>query len=188
MSRMSIGRRAMGLALAGLLAGAAAITAGAATGTAAADTSAQGGWRGVPAESVAAAESMATASSARRPAGQTLLLVTEEVRSAGVDVGRRGESPGDFFMFEERLYDRSGSRVVGRDSVRCEVRIRTFSCEGTILVNGRGKIHVAGALFGPRDNVVPVTGGTGHFSGVGGELSVFDLRGGRTLLAFHLIR
>ncbi len=43
-------------------------------------------------------------------------------------------------------------------------------------------------MFAERDNAYAVTGGTGAYKGVGGELSVFDLAGGDTLLVFDLVR
>jgi len=140
------------------------------------------GWQGRTVDSVAQAKQLAGA-------GRTLTLVSREERARGVDVGKTGDSVGDFFVFEESLYTSPRSRrVIGEDTVRCELGIRTFNCEGTFRIDGRGKITVGSALFGPRDNAVPVTGGTREFSGAGGTLQVYDLRGGRTLLVFKLVR
>lgn len=92
------------------------------------------------------------------------------------------------FVFEETVYSARGREVIGEDTVRCELGIRTFNCEATLRLAGRGKITVGGALFAPRDIVVPITGGTKDFRAVGGQLKVYDLRGGRTLLVFELVR
>ena len=117
-----------------------------------------------------------------------MTVVTEVDRETGVDVGAEGESTGDFFVGEETVYNSGGGKVIGEDTVRCEIGIRTFNCAGTIKLDGRGKIRVAGAFFGPRDVVIPITGGTQNFSGVGGQMKVFDLLGGRQLLVFELVR
>lgn len=181
------GRQAVGAGVvAALTAGTAwfgidAATAGSEQGVRGSDRLEFRGWQGKPVDSVAQAQRMAGG-------GRTLALVAETERARGVDVGAKGESTGDFFIFEETLYNSRQSRVVGEDTIRCELGIRTFTCEGTIKVNKRGKIRVAGALFAPRDLVIPITGGTKDFRGVGGELEVFDLRGGRALLLFDLVR
>lgn len=117
-----------------------------------------------------------------------MTVMTAVDREAEVDVGVEGESTGDFFVSEETVYNSGGGKVIGEDTVRCEAGIRTFSCAATIKLDGRGKIRVAGAFFGPHDVVLPITGGTQNFSGVGGQMKVFDLRGGRQLLVFELER
>lgn len=154
---------------------------GSASAAADGDGLASSGWRGMPVDSVAQARQLAGE-------GRALTLVTQEVRARGVDVGAEGESTGDFFVFEETVFNARGGQVIGEDTVRCELGIRTFNCEATIKLDRRGKITVGGALFSRRDNVIPVTGGTGNFSGVGGELRVFSLRGGKSLLVLKLIR
>jgi hypothetical protein len=142
------------------------------------------------AERLAAADRAAAAGSAETaaPAGQTLTLVTREVRGAEIDIPPAGFGPGDFFLFEEDAFDRSGAQRIGRDSGRCELGLRTFTCEATLQVFGKGKIRVASSLFSEGDNVLPVTGGSGAYQGVGGEVSVFDLANGRSVLVFHLVR
>ena len=152
-------------------------------------------WARQSASSVADAERLTAQSraglSASATAGQTLTVISKPYqprREALVDVGPAGDSAGDFFIFEERVFDRSGTDLVGRDAVRCELGLRTFTCEATLRLNGKGSIRVAGTLFNERDNVFPVTGGTDAYQGVGGQLTVFELSGGRAALVFHLIR
>ena len=144
------------------------------------------GWPGRPVTSMAEVQRMSAA--AARGDDSTLIVVTRAVRGAGVDVGAKGESPGDFFVFEEKVFDNTRTEKIGRDAVRCEAGLRTFTCEATIRINGRGKIRVAGTLFRPTDNIVPVTGGTQNFRGVGGSLTVYDLRNGNAALVFDLVK
>lgn len=117
-----------------------------------------------------------------------LVVRTREVRGAGVDLDPAGDSPGDFFHFEEIAFQPGTNRVVGRDAVRCELGIRSFSCTGTIRINGKGKIVIDGALFGFRGLTFAITGGTGRYAGVGGTLHVMEGAGGSTLLAFDFVR
>ena len=180
------GRQAIGAGLAAALAaGAAWFGISAATAdsqpVASSDREEFRGWQGRSAHSMAQAQRIAAGRN-------TLTVVTEADRQREVDVGAEGESTGDFFVSEETVYNSGGGKVIGEDTVRCKIGIRTFTCAATIRLDGRGKIRVAGAFFGPRDVVLPITGGTQNFSGVGGQLKVFDLRGGRQLLVFELKR
>lgn len=135
---------------------------------------------------VAAAPGAAKAAAqAARAAGSDMIRVREvTVRGRDIDVGRAGESPGDYFVFESRLTHKGVQ--VGRDSVRCMLGIRTFTCEGTFLMAGRGKIAVAGTLFSDgSDFRLPVIGGTGAFKGARGQMTVEE--GRATFLAFELL-
>ncbi len=135
---------------------------------------------------VAAAPGAAKAAArAARAADSDMIRVREvTVRGRNIDVGRDGESPGDYFVFESRLVQKG--EQVGRDFVRCMLGVRTFTCEGTFLLAGRGKIAVAGTLFsGGSDFRLPITGGTGVFKGARGQLTVEE--GKATFLAFELL-
>ena len=133
------------------------------------------------------AASVASAAGTTAGPRADLVVTTREIRSAGVDLEPRGDSPGDFFHFEELLFRPGTNRVIGRDAVRCELGIRTFQCNATIRINGKGKIVIDGALMSESDNVIPVTGGTGRFAGVGGTLRVLE-SGARTRLVFDFVR
>ena len=141
------------------------------------------GWPGRPVDSMAQAQRLAGGRD-----NNTLTLVTEEKRGRIVNLGEKRFSTGDFFVFEETVYNGRGDTVIGEDTVRCEAGIRTFSCEATIKLDGRGKITVGGAFFSGRDIVLPVTGGTKNFSEAGGQLKVFGLGDGRTLLVIEIER
>ena len=165
-------------ALASLLAGVAWLGIGAAS--AGDDDRRFDGW-GRPVVSMAQAQQLAGTD-------QAITLIGEEVRSRFVDVGAEGFSPGDMIFFEERLYNESQTKVVGKSSLRCQAGVRTFLCDATNRLEGRGKIVVSGAFFGRHDNVLAVTGGTRKFKGVGGAFQVYGLRGGNALLVFKLVR
>ena len=127
-------------------------------------------------------------SSARATAGaQGADLVVRAVQTRGrdIDLGRAGESPGDFNLFEERLYKPGTHNVVGRDTARCELGITTIQCDATFKILGNGKIVIAGALFADQDNTLVITGGTGRYAGLGGSMRFFDGPGNSTRLAFY---
>jgi hypothetical protein len=64
---------------------------------------------------------------------------------------------------------------VGKDAVECRFGIRTLNCSGTLLLFGRGKIQVEGAFLSESDAVIPVTGGSGQFADVDGQMFVRTL-------------
>ena len=127
----------------------------------------------------------ATTLRAGRPSDQVIRLWARTVRDAGVDIGDDGFSPGDYFVFEERLF-RHGEQV-GRDSVRCMVNHRSIMCDGT-LTRGSGNLEVAGTFFfrdgGPIQ--LAVTGGTGRYRDAAGTFTVRD--GGEGPRALFIIR
>ncbi len=147
------------------------------------------GWP-ASARSESAATTITSTKAAAAAGSQTLLLVAHQVRHANVDINNDGFGPGDFFLFEENLrYANGGTQVVGRDSVRCTAGITTFICDGTILLYGKGKITVYAARFGPHDDDIDITGGTGNFENIGGQLDTGNAAGrGNTLLAFEITR
>ena len=114
-------------------------------------------------------------------------VIEHEVRTADVDAGDPGESAGDYFLFESRLLHPNTGDLVGVDSGKCMIAIRTFVCDATARINGKGKIVVAGAFFSENDGVLPITGGTGAYREAAGQLFVRDLPNGDTRLTFVLV-
>ncbi len=146
------------------------------------------GWPGAAAKASAASTIASVKADAARTGSQVLLLYSHEGRSAYIDVGEAGFSPGDYFMFEEQLrYTKDGAQI-GRDSGRCTVGPRTFLCDVTVQIFGHGKITIYSAGFTETDNRYAVTGGTTLYKDVGGQVDVVDLHHGNALLAFELTR
>jgi allene oxide cyclase len=142
---------------------------------------------GKAAASVAAAVHAAK-SSGNGSSGRTLILVERAGAQNVIDVGPSGDSPGDAFVSENALYDSTGKHLIGRDLVRCEQGIRTFTCEATGQIFGHGKIRIAGTVFTENENTYPVTGGTGAFRGAGGQLTPFDVNDTTAVLFFQFSR
>lgn len=111
------------------------------------------------------------------------------------DVGRRGPSIGDSFVFTDKLF-RRGERV-GRDSVRCDLtrvtkRAFTQHCVGTLTFKGEGQLTVQGEITfrrgGRSDLNLAITGGTRSYIGASGVLEVIEMRGEPTRYRIHLTR
>jgi hypothetical protein len=144
------------------------------------------GW---PSSTASAATTIAAVRGAANSSGSTVLLLREHPgESAFIDVGGDGPSVGDYVMFEDQLTYLGSSKVVGQDSVRCTFGPTSTICDGTASVFGKGKVVIYGASFGRGDNQYSVTGGTGLYKGVGGQLNVANLRHGDSLLAFEITR
>jgi hypothetical protein len=170
------------VAIAAVLAGLPSTASGASGGSRQAE---RHGWPASSARSAHAIAHAAHASVARN--GGTVFTVLEiENRTAMVDVGDAGESPGDYFLFESRLLTPDRSATVGRDSGKCMLGVTTFVCDATASIFHKGKLQVAGAFFSDADARIPIVGGTGAYRDAGGTLTIKELPSGNTLLTFEI--
>jgi hypothetical protein len=89
-----------------------------------------------------------------------------------VDVRPKGDSPGDYGVFRDKVADPNSGEVVGTIDVMC-VAAYADQCSGSIRLPGRGQISFLGITPLNRDpDYFPVVGGTNEFLGVGGVLRV----------------
>lgn len=106
------------------------------------------------------------------PVWKTLRL-TEQYgsRFTFVDVGKKGDSPGDYGVFKDPVVNSGGVRI-GTIDAQC-ISAYSDQCSGSIRIPGRGQITFAG--ISPL-NVDPdhyaITGGTGIYAGVGGAIVI----------------
>ena len=129
--------------------------------------------------------------------GDTFVVRGREVAGKEVNVNGPRFGPGDYFLFKEKLRNRAGTHV-GYDNIICTAHFpftrerSAVLCEGTFTFFGRGgiekgKISVEGMIVfreGIDSFPIPITGGTGHYQNVRGELHV-PTQGSN--LTFHLI-
>ena len=110
----------------------------------------------------------------------SLVLRAHEDQSAEIDLGDKGLSLGDQLVFSDTLY--RDDEKVGHDGATCTiVRLSddkttpTANCVGTLSLN-RGQITVEGLVtFSENDTspfTIAVTGGTGTYRSVGGEMEI----------------
>lgn len=150
-----------------------------------------GSWAAVVAVAALTAGSVApaTGSGSGSGGGWTIRVVSVNTEEAFIDVGEPDFSLGDQFVFSSNL-KRYGERV-GHSGVVCtitSVSREESQCVGTVRLR-RGQIAVQGLIAGsPGRFALPVTGGSGAFEGVGGEMHVRERSGGREVLLFHLSR
>jgi hypothetical protein len=107
---------------------------------------------------------------------ETITVLATSIKDRYVDVGKHDFSAGDVLVFVQRLTDETDDSVVGQSRIQCTVHVGPWAiCIGTFNFTGRGEI-VGEGLVPFSDNVasfdVPVTGGTGDFTNVRGEVHI----------------
>jgi hypothetical protein len=127
--------------------------------------------------------SLASAQSKGSSDGQVIKLFALTVQTTDIDLGPPGFSLGDQNVFSDDLSPQKGSATTGIDGGVCTiVRIdetantATAQCVVTASLAG-GQIAIQGlATFAeepePTKLVLPITGGSGSFSGASGEVTV----------------
>ncbi len=122
------------------------------------------------------------------------LQVVERAETDATHV-RGGNAPdnvGDMLTFTNPIFDSANTGRLGSDQGFC-VRLvvgKTYECHFTVLLH-QGELVVDGPFYDSADSVMAVTGGTGAYAGVRGEMKLhardaqasafdftFDLGGG----------
>jgi Allene oxide cyclase barrel like domain len=113
---------------------------------------------------------------AHHEGGQDIRLRARESHFEFINVDGRRSGPGDYFVGREVVF-RNGRRA-GYTNVKCtnsfpfNRRAFTAQCEATVTLH-RGQISVAGTVAFTRTTgteTLPITGGSGHFQNVRGQL------------------
>jgi hypothetical protein len=145
---------------------------------------------------LAAAVVLAAPSQADHDHGKILKLTGKTLAVEQVDAGKPGPSLGDANVITEDVY-RDGKRV-GTSDIHCTVvrldpAAQTFEaqCLNTTTLAG-GQITAQGIVRSDQLEQAPftqaVTGGTGIYSGVGGQLTVDEAGDGPAKFTFALTR
>src|SRR5262245_2595796 len=122
-------------------------------------------------------------------ADEELALVERATSDKVIDLGDKGDSAGDILTFADPVYDAKNETQVGSDSGWC-VRIvagQSWECTSTTILQ-TGQITVHGPFYDTKDSVLAVTGGTGAFANVRGEMVLHarDAQGSAYDLVFKL--
>lgn len=120
--------------------------------------------------------------------GESFTVVSTTLRSQEVDVGAAGESPGDFFIEKAALWNEAETDRVGLDYVKCTLDFGTSAiCVTALRLFGRGQLTGTGVVdFTSQSFAFPVTGGTGDFQDVTGQVRVTFESQTRAIVDFHL--
>ena len=129
------------------------------------------------------------ASAGSRIAGPRTIHVIEHGTSDRIiDTGAPGDTSGDLLTFHNAVFDATDDHAVGHDQGQCTrmaPKHGTWECMWTTFLAG-GQITVEGPFNDTKDTVLAVTGGTGNFANVRGEMNLKYLGDTNYDFIFHL--
>ncbi|HEV8392300.1 MAG TPA: allene oxide cyclase family protein [Dongiaceae bacterium] len=103
----------------------------------------------------------------------TLTLVERATTDAVTDLGAKDDSAGDLLTFANEIYDEGNATKLGSDNGWCirTVPGKAWECFWTLSL-ADGQITVEGPFLDAGDSMLAVTGGTGQYAGVRGEMKL----------------
>ena len=103
----------------------------------------------------------------------TLKLVERATTDAVTDLGKKDDSAGDLLTFANEVFDESNAKRVGADNGWCirTVAGKAWECFWTLAL-ADGQITVQGPFLDAGDSVLAITGGTGRYAGVSGDMNL----------------
>jgi len=122
---------------------------------------------------LAAAIGIAASIGVARGDEKTLALVERAGSDVVTDIGASGDSPGDLLTFANEIYDAENKTMVGHNNGWCVRTVvgQAWECFWTVTLKD-GQITVEGPFYDGRDSVLAVTGGTGKYAEVQGEMQL----------------
>ena len=106
----------------------------------------------------------------------TMVLVERATTDSVTRVGPKADNVGDLLTFHNQIYDRENKKLVGEDNGWC-VRVvvgEAWQCRATLILD-KGQIAVSGPFYDNRSSVLSVTGGTGAYAAVRGQMKLRKL-------------
>jgi len=127
---------------------------------------------------------LATASSAKpskaRPAGATVHVVEHAITDTEIPTGGGKDVKGNILTFNNPVFDAADKKQVGHDEGFC-TRIAPaqgiWECLWTTFLKA-GQITVQGPYYDTRNSVLSITGGTGAYRSMRGEMVLKSRHGG----------
>ena len=106
-------------------------------------------------------------------ATETLHFVEHAKTDATAHIGKAADNRGDVLTFTNEVFDAADKAKVGGDQGFC-IRVavgKAYECLWTTSLAG-GQITVEGPFLDAGDSVLAVTGGTGKYADVRGEMKL----------------
>jgi hypothetical protein len=106
-------------------------------------------------------------------ATQSLHLVEHATTDATAHIAAKPDNRGDVLTFTNDVFDAANKTKVGADQGFC-IRVavgKAYECLWTLSLAG-GQITVEGPFLDAGDSTVAVTGGTGKYADVRGEMKL----------------
>ena len=104
---------------------------------------------------------------------ERLAVVERAANDVVTDTGVSGDTVGDILTFANEVYDEANTTKVGTDNGWCVRTVvgKAWECFWTMSL-ADGQITVEGPFMDAGDSTLAVTGGTGAYAGVGGEMKL----------------
>jgi allene oxide cyclase len=103
----------------------------------------------------------------------SLIFVERAASDTVIDLGDKGDTVGDILTFANDIYDKDNKMLVGHDNGWC-VRTavgKAWECHWTLVIE-KGQITVDGPFYDTSDSVLSITGGTGDYVKVRGQMKL----------------
>ena len=119
--------------------------------------------------------------------GRTVTVIEHATTDAVTNPGQ-ADGTGDVLTFANDVFDAKDSTKVGTDHGYCigVAAGQSYECSWTTFLPG-GQITTQGPYYVTSDSVVSITGGTGRYRHVRGQMELKSLEGGtKFAFVFHL--
>jgi hypothetical protein len=120
-----------------------------------------------------------------------LKLVEHATSDTVTDLGAKDDSAGDLLTFANDIYDATNAKKIGSDNGWCVRTVpgKAWECFWTLFLDA-GQVTVEGPFLDAGDSVLAVTGGTGKYAGVRGDMTLHarDAKGSEYDFVYHLIQ
>jgi allene oxide cyclase len=104
---------------------------------------------------------------------ERLALVERAATDVVTDTGASGDTVGDILTFANEVYDEANATMLGTDNGWCVRTVvgKAWECFWTMSL-ADGQITVEGPFLDAGDSTLAITGGTGAYAGVSGEMKL----------------
>jgi allene oxide cyclase len=131
---------------------------------------------------------IAVSASGRYESSRTIRVV-EHATTDAVTNGKKGDHAGNILTFANKVFNAADTRKVGHDQGFC-VRIivgKSWECMWTTFLP-KGQITVEGPFYDTSNSVLAITGGTGAYRNVRGQmvLKYHNKAGTKFDFVFHM--
>jgi allene oxide cyclase len=104
---------------------------------------------------------------------KTIHVVEHAITDTVIHLGKKSDSLGDQLAFGNPVYDVANKKQVGRDQGICVRTVvgKSWECFWTVLLPA-GQITVEGPYYDTSDSMLAITGGTGAYRDVHGQMKL----------------
>jgi len=117
----------------------------------------------------------------------TLTVIEHAITDKAIVLGPHKDNTGDGLVFANPLFDSTNTTQVGTDQGYCVRTIvgTAYECRWTATITDVGQIAVEGPFYDALNSVLAITGGTGKFRNIQGEMDLVHLNGSFFKFIYH---